>query len=112
MLLSYQTTQNISAFYLSKQKGGSIIYFVVLLVFTLTIAALPFITIPITFQSRGQIRPVAESNSIISSLPAQIREVNLKENELVQKGATLLVLNTDKLQEKILLNQTKLVEKY
>jgi len=110
MLLPYQVSQNLSAFYLSKQKNGNIIYIMVLLAFTLGVAALPFINIAITFQSRGQIRPVVESNTIVSSLSAQIKKVNLIENQIVQKGATLLELNTDKIEEQIKLNQVKLVE--
>lgn len=110
MIIPIETTQNISVFYLARHKNSSIIYVLVLLAFIAGIAALPFITIDITFQSRGQIRPVTESNTIVTSLPAQIKEVYLAENQVVQKGATLLVLNTDKLQEQIQLNQTKLAE--
>ena len=72
--------------------------------------ALPFINIAITFQSRWQIRPILESNTIIASLPAKIKTVCLKENQTVQKGEILLVLNTDKLEEQITLNQSKLSE--
>ena len=103
-------TQNLSAFYLSKQKNGSLIYVLVLLAFTIGIAVLPFITVGITFQSRGQIRPITENNTLIANLPAQIKQVNITENQRVQKGAILLVLNTYKLEEQIQLNQTKLSE--
>jgi len=111
MLIPVQTTQNLSVFYLSKQKSGSVIYLLVMLVFTVGIAVLPFINIPITFQSRGQIRPITESNTIVSSFPARIKKVNITENQTVQKGETLLMLNTDKLEEQIQLNQTQLTEK-
>ena len=103
-------TINTADFYLSKKKKSSSIYILVLLVFTLGIIALPFITIDITFQSRGQIRPVSESNTIVASVSGQIKELHIKENKTVQKGATLLVLNTDKIEEQIQLNQTKLIE--
>jgi HlyD family secretion protein len=110
MLPPTKTTQNIAAFYLAKQKSGSIIYVLVLLAFTIGIAVLPFITIGITSQSRGKIRPVTESNTIVANLPAKVKTVNITENQTIQKGATLLVLNTDKLEEQIKLNQTKLTE--
>ena len=103
-------TINTADFYLSKKKKSSSIYILVLLVFTLGIIALPFITIDVTFQSRGQIRPVSESNTMVASVSGQIKELHIKENKTVQKGATLLVLNTDKIEEQIQLNQTKLIE--
>ena len=111
MSLHLQTNQNIAAFYLAKQKSGSVIYLLVLFAFTVGIAVLPFINIAITFQSRGQIRPVSESNSIVASFPAQIQEVNIIENQVVQKGAVLLVLNTDKMQEQLQFNQSKFAVK-
>jgi len=110
MLLPAQTTQNLAAFYLSKQKSGSVIYVLVLLLFTVTVITLPFIKIAISFQSRGQIRPIKEVNVIIASLPAQIKEINIKENRTVQKGEILVILNTDKIQEQIKLNQIQLTE--
>jgi HlyD family secretion protein len=111
MFHSHQTTQNLAAFYLAKQKSGSVIYVLVLFAFTVGIAVLPFINIAITFQSRGQIRPVTESNIIAASLPVKVKTVNITENQTIQKGAIVLVLNTDKLQEQIQLNQTQLTEK-
>jgi HlyD family secretion protein len=111
MILPIQATKNLAVFYLSQQKSGSIIYMLVLLTFTIGIALLPLINIAITFQSRGQIRPVTESNTVVASLPAKVKTVNITENQTVQKGAVLLVLNTDKLEEQIQLNQTQLTEK-
>jgi len=111
MPLPLQSTQNLAAFYLSNQKSKSTIYVIVLFAFLLAVVSLPFITIDITFQSRGQIRPILESNAIIASLPAKIKTVNIKENQEVQKGAILLELNTDKLEKQIQLNQTQLTEK-
>jgi len=110
MLSSFQTTQNLAAFYLSKQKSGGIIYMLVLLTFLLSIIALPFIKITITFQSRGQIRPLKENNTIIVNLSAQIKKVNITENQTVQKGAILVELNTNKINKQITLNQIKLEE--
>jgi HlyD family secretion protein len=107
-MIPINLTQNLAAFYLSKHKKNSAIYRLVLLAFILSIAALPLINIDITFQSRGQIRPVSESNTIVASVSGKIKELNIKENETVQKGATLLVLNTDKIEAQIALQQTKL----
>ena len=74
-MISIDLTNNLAAFYLAKHKKSSAIYILVLLVFMLGIASLSFITIDITFQSRGQIRPVSERIAIVTSLPAQIKEV-------------------------------------
>jgi len=105
--INYITAFN---FHQRGKKKGISIYLIVLLLFTAAIIALPFITVDITFQSRGQIRPVTESNAIIANLPAKVKIVHLTENQAVKKGATLLVLNTEKLDEQIALNQNKLEE--
>jgi multidrug resistance efflux pump len=107
-MIPINLTQNLAAFYLSKHKKSTAIYMLVLLAFILGIAALPLINIAITFQSRGQIRPVSESNTIVASVSGKIKELNITENETVHKGATLLVLNTDKIEAQIALQQTKL----
>jgi HlyD family secretion protein len=62
---------------------------------------MPFIRIDITRQSRGIIRTEEENNRITSALPGRIEWINLKENQPVEKGDTLLKLNTAKIDEEI-----------
>jgi HlyD family secretion protein len=109
-MIPVNLTKNLSDFYLAKHKNSSVIYVLVLLTFTVGIAILPFITIAITFQSRGRIHPTTESNTIVANLPSKVKTVNITENQGVHKGAILLVLNTDKLEEQIKLNKIKLIE--
>ncbi|PCI97436.1 MAG: hypothetical protein COB15_07675 [Flavobacteriales bacterium] len=104
--------QNTAAFYLKsmENKKRISIYLVVIIVLPLALISLPFISINITFQSRGVIRPKSTNHSIRSHSHAHVKKVSIEENKLVKKGDTLLVLELDKLENQITLNQNKFKE--
>jgi HlyD family secretion protein len=78
-----------------------VLYLSVLGAFIIIFSSLPFIHISISKQSRGIIRSAKANNSISSACSGRIEEINLKENQKVFTGDTLIVLNTAKIDEEI-----------
>lgn len=78
-----------------------IIYLLVLLTVVLVLALTPFIKIDITIQSRGIIRSKNNNNFIQSAVYGEIEEINIENDQIVNKGDTLLVLKAKKQNEKI-----------
>jgi HlyD family secretion protein len=74
---------------------------VVLLVIAVTIAALPFIKIEISARARGIVRSNVENAYLQPAVYAEVKKIDIRENQLVAKGDTLVVLNTDKIDEQI-----------
>lgn len=83
-------------------KGTQIIYVVVLLVLLIGIGVTPFIKIEITTQSRGIIRSPQENNLLQSAIYGEVKKVSITENCRVVVGDTLMLINTEKINEQIL----------
>ena len=85
-----------------KNKTKSIsIYLVILVTLVVVISSLPLIKIDISSQSRGIIRSTTDNVPLTSLVNGKIVYVNLKNNQLIYKGDTLVQLtqeslNTDK----------------
>ena len=85
-----------------KNKTKSIsIYLVILVTLVVVISSLPLIKIDISSQSRGIIRSTTDNVPLTSLANGKIVYVNLKNNQLIYKGDTLVQLtqeslNTDK----------------
>jgi len=86
------------------------IYIVLLLVITGTFVSLPFINVDVTVQSQGIIRPSNEITSINSPVNGQIEKLFFLENEHVEKGDTLFVLESNHLNQKQNTSQERLKE--
>ncbi|MGM0504627.1 MAG: HlyD family secretion protein [Bacteroidota bacterium] len=82
-------------------RKSNLLYFSVLLLFVGAVCSLFFIQTEITVQSRGILRSSSEAVTISSPVIAEIIKCDLNENEHVQKGDTLLWLNSKKLDENI-----------
>jgi HlyD family secretion protein len=82
-------------------KGTQIIYVVVLLILFIGIGVTPFIKVKITTQSRGIIRSPLENNVIQSAVYGELKKVNLSENSHVVIGDTLLIINSEKINEQV-----------
>lgn len=82
-------------------KKSNFIYVVVLLAFCTTFVSLFFIKTQITIQSRGILRSSQEPIPLVSPVIAKINKIVLNENKLVSKGDTLILLDCDKLDERI-----------
>ncbi|HJV79023.1 MAG TPA: HlyD family efflux transporter periplasmic adaptor subunit [Paludibacter sp.] len=86
------------------------IYGLILLMILLVIVSLPLVQVDITSQSRGVIRSPYENTTIQSALYGEVVSYRMLENKTVQKGDTLIILNSDKLNEQISLANRKIHE--
>lgn len=81
---------------LHKNKVKSIsLYIFVLIVFISAIILLPIIKVDVSAQGRGIIRSESEPVPINSIANARIDWIGLKNNQVVQKGDTLLILSLE-----------------
>lgn len=86
------------------------IYSLILIMLLLAFASLPLVQVDISSQSRGVIRSPYENTTIQSALYGEVVSYRMLENKPVQKGDTLIVLNSDKLNEQIGLAKRKIQE--
>lgn len=86
------------------------IYGLILLMILIVFISLPFVYVDISSQSRGVIRSPYENTTIQSALYGEVVSYRMLENKPVQKGDTLIILNSDKLNEQISLANRKIQE--
>ena len=92
---------------IAKNKTKSIsIYLVVVIAIATFIGLLPIIKIDISSQSRGIIRSKTDNVPVTSAVSGKIVALKLKNNALVQKGDTLLIISKENLESEKQLNDT------
>jgi HlyD family secretion protein len=92
---------------ISKNTTKSISIYLVLVLFTIAIiASLPIIEIDISSQSRGIVRPEKENVPLTVIANGRIDSINIKNNQLVTKGDTLLVISKKNLVAQQILNDS------
>ncbi|MBK3518391.1 HlyD family secretion protein [Carboxylicivirga marina] len=69
------------------------LYWVILIFFFSVIVSLPFIQVDVTVQSRGMVTSLNRMITISSPITAKVTGVHIKENQLVRKADTLIVLH-------------------
>jgi hypothetical protein len=84
------------------------LYLIVLLAVVVTVALLPVIKVDISTQARGFVRTVSENTPITSVVSGRITFINLKNNQSVQKGDTLLMVETSPLDVQTQTNTSQL----
>jgi len=89
-------------------KKSQIIYSIILLALIVGISLLPFIKVDIYTSARGLIKPDKERLSVSSLNAGKISAVHLKNNRLVHKGDTLLVLDNAIINEKLKLSEQQI----
>ncbi len=89
---------------------SKVIYGLILLMILFVFALLPLVYVDISSQSRGVIRSPYENTTIQSAVYGEVVSYQMQENKAVQKGDTLIVLNSDKLNEQIRLANSKIHE--
>lgn len=93
-------------YFVEHHTKSKVIYIIVLISILLIFSTLPLISIDITSQNRGVIRSKYENNQLQVVLNGEIDKISIFENKTVEKGDTLIVLNTAKIDEQIFaLNQ-------
>jgi hypothetical protein len=95
------------AYYSKLNMPSRIIYSSVSFLAVLIIALLPVIRIDISTQNRGIVRSPSENTIIQSTVHGEIVYYALAENKSVSIGDTLLIVNTEQIDEKIRLEIRK-----
>jgi HlyD family secretion protein len=90
---------------------SQLIYLTVIGLLAGALASLPFIYVDISFHGSGVIRPVAEKNDLKSLVAGTVSSVQVVENQNVQAGQVLVTLQTDLLDNKVRLNESRQHEK-
>lgn len=93
--------QTSESLYTERHTRTSALYVVMILMIVMMLAALPLVKVAITAQSRGIIRSACENNQITSACNGRIDQIHLQLNQTVMKGDTLLVINTDRIEEEM-----------
>ncbi|MGY3133875.1 multidrug efflux pump subunit AcrA (membrane-fusion protein) [Bradyrhizobium sp. USDA 4501] len=79
---------------LSRGSGRSLaMYKLIVLSVVVTLASLPIITVTLSVQSVGTIRPTVEKTPLIAPLSGRISRVLAVENDRVAQGQEILVLD-------------------
>ena len=85
------------------------IYLPILLFIVVIFVLLPLIQIPITSSSRGIIRSYTENTKLTSMVSGRIIKISLSQNnQLINKGDTLLVVTAEQLEIRRLQEENKI----
>ena len=88
--------------YFSEQSTSSrIIYLSVILFLIVAIGLLPLVNVQVTTQSEGVVRSGYEDNPVIPVVSGEIKTCRIFENQSINKGDTLLIVATDRIDEDI-----------
>lgn len=102
-------------YHLAKNSTKSqVIYIIVILAFVIAIVSLPFIYVNVTVQGVGIIRPVTEKTEVKALVSGKISDIYIKDGQNVQKGDTIIIIQSDKLTSQYLLleKQKQEIENY
>ncbi|MGY4364146.1 multidrug resistance efflux pump [Bradyrhizobium sp. LB1.3] len=87
---------------LSRRSGRSfLIYKIIVLSLVAALVALPLITITVSVQSAGAIRPTIEKTPLISPVSGRISRILAVENDVVALGQEILTLDDVVVEEKL-----------
>ena len=100
-------SNSVESHFVKHSTTSKAIYLTVLVVIIITIILLPYISVDVTTQSRGIIRTPFENNALQAVVYAEVKKVYFSENSEVTIGDTLLILNSDKIDEQIKRNLEK-----
>ena len=88
--------------YFSEQSTSSrVIYLSVILFLMVAIGLLPLVNVQVTTQSEGVVRSGYEDNPVIPVVSGEIKTCRIFENQSINKGDTLLIVATDRIDEDI-----------
>ncbi|GAA4822024.1 HlyD family secretion protein [Algivirga pacifica] len=78
-----------------------IIYWLILLTIGLALIALPLVSVTVSVNAPGIIRSSQERQWLKAAVDGKVKEVYVRENQTVQKGTLLLVIDHQNLEERI-----------
>ncbi len=90
--------------YSAQYYRGYTLYWIILIIVFIGLGSLPFITIDVSVQSRGNITSFKKNVSIASPLTARVVACAIGENQKVNRGDTLIILHQTGLQNEMALN--------
>ncbi|TCN27560.1 HlyD family secretion protein [Sinorhizobium americanum] len=100
--ISPETANYTAESILSRRTGRSlVIYKAILLSVAAALVSLPLITIPVSVQSAGAIRPSVEKTPLVAPVSGRISRVLAVENDEVIKGQEILALDDEVVEEKL-----------
>jgi multidrug resistance efflux pump len=97
--------------FFASYKTSTAIYTAALVGLACFFSALPFIRVPVSAQSTGILRPLAEKTEIHPLVAGTITQLRARENQVVAKGDTLVVLQSGAMQAKLSLNARQRTDK-
>jgi len=92
------------------QTKSKIIYTIILTAMVITLVILPLVKINIYTTARGMLKPNKERVQLTSLQSGKITAINMRDNQQVQKGDTLLMINSSLVHKKLQRSDTKLNE--
>ncbi|MTB50704.1 HlyD family secretion protein [Lewinella sp. W8] len=92
-------TDNVEALYARHHLRGRSIYLFTIAAVLLALAALPVISVDVSSQARGVLRPAIQHTPLLTASGGQVLLSRLEENRSVRRGDTLLVVDTGALEE-------------
>ena len=108
-IFPFELIQNsVESLHSKHHTTSKIIYLTTIGITILCIGLLPVIKVNLSSQSRGVIRSKRNNNALTTSFYGQIKAINIQENQKVEQGDTLLILNTAKLDTQTKHNQSLL----
>src|SRR3954454_23779523 len=70
------------------------VYWTALVMCAGALLSLPIIHVDVTVQERGRVRPATERTAIVARTAGFISSIQVRDNDLLHTGDTLLTLNT------------------
>lgn len=99
--LQFQATRTRSTAIYQAILAGVVLFFI----------AIPFIRVPLSAQSTGTLRPLADKTEIHPLVAGTITRLGVRENQTVHQGDTLLVLQSGAMQAQLTLNTRQQAER-
>jgi multidrug resistance efflux pump len=111
MLHTSQSIEDTVEYYFTDQpRAGRVIYLVILAITLGALVALPFVKVGVTVQSAGVIRPEVERQSVRAAATGSVDRVQLRPNQQVRRGDTLVVLRDPTTEERLRQTRTEEAE--
>jgi multidrug resistance efflux pump len=84
----------------ARRHHSNIIYNLIIISILAGLTALPFISIDINIKSQALIRPASEISLIKSLVNGRVKKIFIVENQYINKGDTLYIVESDIIEEK------------
>lgn len=87
---------------------GLLLYWILLSIIITSLISLPLIKVDVSTQSRGIIKTINKISPIYPGISAKVAFLNIKENQTISKGDTLLILEQKGIDSEVDIAQTQI----